>query len=195
MGYRGSPARQRCSVDRSVALAGDVVNPGVNTKPSPISLETYTMLLDEETLLSDSEIDSFLGRHETGVISLAREGECYAIPISYGYDSEHRRFYLRLVSNPESEKRKFLKSTPHTRLVVYEEDDPIYTSVVATGSLSQISRDELTVEHIKQYGQAKRPLFEIWGDSLPALNVRLYRLDPDELSGRRAEMRREGEPS
>ncbi|MBX0297840.1 pyridoxamine 5'-phosphate oxidase family protein [Haloarcula nitratireducens] len=152
------------------------------------------MLLDEETILSDEEIDSFLGRHETGVISLAREGQPYAVPISYGYDSDHR-FYLRLISNPESEKREFLKSSPHARLVVYEEDDPIYTSVVATGTLSEISRDELTVEHMEQYGEAKRPLFEIWGDSLPALNVQLYRLDSDELSGRRAEMERDADSS
>lgn len=150
------------------------------------------MLLDEETLLSDREIDSFLSRHETGVLSLAREGQSYAIPISYGYNREHRRFYLRLVSNPESKKREFLQSTPHARLVVYEEDEPVYTSVVAAGTLSEISRDELTVEHIEQYGEAKRPLFEIWGDSLSALNVRLYRFDPDELSGRRAEMERDG---
>lgn len=148
------------------------------------------MLLDEETLLSDSEIDSMFGRHETGVLSLAREGEPYAVPISYGYDAEERLFYLRLVSSPESEKREFLSSPSPARLVVYEEDDPVYSSVVATGSLDEISRDELTVEHLEQYGEAKRPLFEIWGNSLPELTVRLYRLDPDELSGRRAEMER-----
>lgn len=153
------------------------------------------MLLDEETSLSDSEIDSFLGRHETGVLSLAREGKPYAVPISYGYDAEGRLLYLRLVSNPESEKRKFLASTSDARLVVYEEDEPVYSSVVATGTLSEISRDELTVEHLEQYGEAKRPLFEIWGDSLPELHVRLYRLVPDALSGRRAEMERDGESS
>ena len=153
------------------------------------------MPLDEETILSDNEIDSFLARHETGVISLAREGTSYAVPISYGYDGEHRRFYLRLVSNPESEKRAFLESTPHTRVVVYEEDDPVYMSVVATGTLRETSRDELTVEHIEQYSEAKRPLFEIWGESLPALDVRLYRLDPDELSGRRAKVEREDDSS
>lgn len=152
-----------------------------------------TMLLDEETVLSDTEIDEFLGRHETGVLALAREGEAYAIPVSYGYDTENRLFYLRLVSNPESEKREFLQSTSHARLVVYEEDDPVYLSVVTTGTLSEIERDQLTVEHVKQYGDAKRPLYEIWGGSLSALNVRLYRLDPDVLSGRRAEMDREGE--
>jgi nitroimidazol reductase NimA-like FMN-containing flavoprotein (pyridoxamine 5'-phosphate oxidase superfamily) len=153
------------------------------------------MLLDEETPLSGGEIDSFLGRQETGVIALAREETSYAVPVSYGYDSEHRRFYLRLVSSPESEKREFLDSTPHARLVVYEEDDPLYTSVVATGTLSEISQDELTVEHIEQYGDARRPLFEMWGDALPDLNVRLYQLDPDELSGRRARMDRDDAPS
>jgi nitroimidazol reductase NimA-like FMN-containing flavoprotein (pyridoxamine 5'-phosphate oxidase superfamily) len=153
------------------------------------------VLLDEESLLSDDEIDSFLGRHETGVISLARENKSYAVPISYGYDSDHRRFYLRLISNPESEKREFLDSSPHTRLVVYEEDDPVYTSVVATGTLTEISRDELTVEHMEQYGEAKRPLFELWGESLPDLNVELYRLDSEELSGRRAEIERDAESS
>jgi Predicted flavin-nucleotide-binding protein len=151
------------------------------------------MLLDKETLLSEEEIDSLLGRHETGVISLAREGEPYAVPISYGFDAEQRVFYLRLVSTPESEKRKFLSSTPHTRFVVYEEDAPLYSSVVATGTLSEISREELTVEHVEQYGEAKRPLFEIWGDSLPDLNVRLYRFDPEDMSGRRAEMVRDGD--
>lgn len=149
------------------------------------------MLLDEETLLPDGETDALLARNETAVLSLARDSEPYAVPVSYGYDADQRRFYLRLVSNPESEKRRFLASKPHARLVVYEEDDPVYRSVVATGTLDNIRRDELTVEHVEQYGEAKRPLFEVWGESLPDLNVRLYRLDPDELSGREAEMDRE----
>lgn len=149
------------------------------------------MLLDEETLLPDGETDALLARNETGVLSLARDSEPYAVPISYGYDADQRRFYLRLVSNPESEKRRFLASKPHAHLVIYEEDDAVYRSVVATGILDEIRRDELTVEHVEQYGEARRPLFEVWGESLPDLNVRLYRLDPDELSGREAEMDRE----
>lgn len=152
------------------------------------------MLLDEETLLSDEETDSFLSRHETGVLSIARADEPYSIPISYGYDTEKRRFYLRLVSTPESEKRKFLTATSRTSLVVYEEDDPVYWSVVAIGTLEEIDRDELTVEHIEQYGDSRRPLFEIWGKSVRELEVQLYQLDPRELSGRRTEVNREQNP-
>ncbi|MUV56455.1 hypothetical protein SAMN04487947_3261 [Halogeometricum rufum] len=149
------------------------------------------MTLDQETGLSREETDALLARHETGVLALARDDDPYSIPISYGYDSETRRFYLRLVSTPQSEKREFLASSPKARLVVYEEAEPVYRSVVAIGTLEEISKDELTVEHVEQYGEAKRPLFEIWGESKRNLDVQLYQLEPDELSGRRVEVERE----
>ncbi|WP_335998821.1 pyridoxamine 5'-phosphate oxidase family protein [Halorientalis halophila] len=146
------------------------------------------MALDQQTSLSADETDRVLARHETGVLSLARDDEPYAIPISYGYDSDQRQFYLRLVSTPGSEKRQFLGSTPKVRLVVYENENGVYRSVVAVGTLEEIPRSELTVEHLEQYGDAKRPLFEIWGESKRDLDVRLYQLVPDELSGRRVEI-------
>lgn len=151
------------------------------------------MSLGPQTELSPEETDAFLGRHETGVLSLARDDDPYAIPVSYGYDADDRRFYLRLVSTPESEKREFLASDPQARLVVYEDDDDTYRSVVAVGTLEEIPRDELTVEHVEQYGEAKRPLFEIWGESKRDLDVRLYQLVPDTVSGRRIVVDREGE--
>ena len=153
------------------------------------------MSLDTQTELTRAEADTLLGEHETGVLSLARDGEPYAVPISYGYDAEDQRFYLRLVSTPESEKRRFLRASPGVQLVVYEEGDSVYRSVIANGTLEEIPREELTVEDVEQYGEAKRPLFEIWGESRPSLNVRLYHLDPDSVSGRRIEVEREADPS
>ena len=148
------------------------------------------MTLDRHTELSPEETDALLARHETGVLALARADDPYAIPISYGYDSVARAFFLRLVSTPDSEKRRFLGSSPRGRLVVYEEAGDTYTSVVATGVLEEVDRDALTVEHVEQFGAARRPLFEIWGGSRADLDVRLYRLDPAELSGRRVEVDR-----
>lgn len=151
------------------------------------------MVVDEQTALSPGETDALLGRHETGVLSLAREDEPYAIPISYGYDADERRFYMRLVSTPESDKRQFLASSPAARLVVYEEEGNVYRSVIASGTLEEVPREDLTVEDVEQYGEAKRPLFEIWGESKAELDIHLYRLEPDELSGRRIEVDRESE--
>ena len=144
------------------------------------------MPLAEETEMTEAEIDGFLSRHETGVLALSGAQAPYAIPISYGYNSSAQTFYMRLVSTPESEKRAFLESTPDARLVVYEEagEGQTYRSVVAEGTLEHIDPDELTVEHIEQYGEAKRPLFEIWADSKADLDIELYEFDPETLSGR-----------
>lgn len=143
--------------------------------------------------MSASEIDGFLSDRETGVLSLARDDDPYAIPISYGYDADTRTFYMRLVSTPDSEKREFLSSTPHTRLVVYDEneDGTRYRSVVAVGNLEAIDPGELSVEDIEQYGETRRPLFEIWGRGKDELEINLYKLQPTEISGRRTEVNRD----
>lgn len=151
------------------------------------------MVLDQQTEMTPAETDDLIGRHETAVLALATGDDPYAIPISYGYDAEARRFYFRLVSTAESEKRRFLSSVPRARLIIYEEDEPVYRSVVAVGNIEEIHRDDLTTEHIVQYGRAKRPLFEIWGESRADLDIRLYELAPDELSGRRIELDRDAD--
>ncbi|WP_336359372.1 pyridoxamine 5'-phosphate oxidase family protein [Haladaptatus sp. ZSTT2] len=146
------------------------------------------MVLDQQTKMSESETDALLSAHETAVLSLADDDTPYAIPISYGYDATNRRFYMRLVSTPESEKRRFLSSAPMVRLVVHDQEDTVYRSAVAVGTLHEISPDEVTVEHIVQYGNAKRPLFEIWGQAKDNLDIKLYELDPDDIGGRRVEI-------
>ena len=148
------------------------------------------MAIDRRTEMSAEETDSFLSTHETGVLSLARTDEPYAIPISYGYDTSARQFYMRLVSTPDSEKRRFLGSDPQARLVVYDDADDVYRSVVATGTLARVDPDELTVEDIQQYGSAKRPLFEIWPKQKGELDIDLYCLSPETLSGHLIEITR-----
>ncbi|MEY7850557.1 pyridoxamine 5'-phosphate oxidase family protein [Natrarchaeobius sp. A-rgal3] len=148
------------------------------------------MAIDHETEMTDAEVDAFLARHETGVLSLARTDEPYAIPISYGYDGDDRLFYMRMVSTPESEKRTFLESDPGARLVVYDERESTYRSVIATGTLENIPPSELTPDQIAQYGDAKRPLFEIWAEGKRDLDIELYRLTPESVNGRRTEVDR-----
>ena len=148
------------------------------------------MAIDRRTEMTAEETARFLGRQETGVLALARTDEPYAIPISYGFDVDAQEFYMRLVSTPESEKRRFLGSEPQARLVVYEEDEDTYRSVVAVGPLTRIDPSELTTEDIQQYGAAKRPLFEIWPQQKGDLDIDLYRLEPVTLSGRLVEVDR-----
>lgn len=149
------------------------------------------MAIDRRTEMSVEETDAFLGANETGVLSLGGGDKPYSIPISYGYDPSDRSFYVRLVSTPDSEKRQFLVSNPDARLVVYTTEGDTYRSAIATGSLVRIEPDELTVEDIQQYGSAERPLFEIWPKPKGELDIDLYRLDPETVSGRLVEISRE----
>lgn len=142
------------------------------------------MATNSEVEMSAAEVDAFLSRHETGVLSLARDEAPYAIPVSYGFDEESRNVFLRLVSTPDSEKREFLASDPQARIVVYEEEDEGYGSVVGTGTLDRVDLDELTPETIAQYGETRRPLFETWADGKSDLDIDLYRFVPERLTGR-----------
>lgn len=146
------------------------------------------MTVEQQTVMTGEEIDALLGRHETGVLSLAREDEPYAMPISYGYDAGSRCFCMRLVSTPDSEKRRFLTDSPKVRFVVYEEAGTTYRSVIAVGRLERLQKSELAPDHVEQYGAAKRPLFEMWGESKTELDIDLYELPSEELSGRRIEV-------
>ncbi len=142
------------------------------------------MGLDVQTEMPAADVDDLLERHETGVLSLARDDDPYAIPISYGYDPAERTFYFRLVTTPESEKRRFLAGDPPARLVVYEEAPPVYRSVVASGRIESVDPATLSSDRIAQYGQAKRPLFEVWEDTRADLDIELYLLDPADIGGR-----------
>jgi len=146
------------------------------------------MTVEQQTVMTGAETDALLERRETGVLALARTDEPYATPVSYGYDADVRRFCMRLVSTPDSEKRRFLTGTPEVRFVVYEEDGTTYRSAIANGRLEHIARSDLTPEHVERYGSAKRPLFEMWEETKGDLDIRLYELDPDELSGRRIDV-------
>lgn len=146
------------------------------------------MALDQQTEMTTEEIAALLARNETGVLSLAKTDEPHAIPISYGYAPEPKRFYFRLVSTERSEKREFLDSTPNARFVVYEEAEPIYRSVVAEGTLERIEPGEMTTDQVVTYGSSKRPLFELWDQSKRDLDIDLYQLDAETLTGRRIEL-------
>jgi len=146
------------------------------------------MTVEQQTAMTGAETDALLERHETGVLALARDDEPYAVPISYGYDPDSRRFCMRLVSTPDGEKHRFLTETPKVRFVVYEEGETTYRSVVATGRLEALSQADLTPAHVERFGTAQRPLFEMWDETKEELDIQLYELAPDELSGRRIDV-------
>lgn len=135
--------------------------------------------------MSDEEIHEFLANHQTAIMSVNGEDEPYSIPITYRFDPETETFYFRLVFPKGSEKREFLPEMPYCRLVSYVEDDPLYQSVMAKGTPQEITEEDITPEHVTQLGETSRPLFEMWREPRANLDIRLYELEPQELTGRR----------
>lgn len=137
--------------------------------------------------MDDDELASFLGRGGTGVLALAREDTPYATPVSYGFDATARAFTLRLGLSEDSEKRRFLDrdAPPEARLVVYGSDDDVWTSVVATGTLQPVDAEDLTPAIAETLRGSDPPLLGAW-EQPDDVEFRLYRLDVETLTGRRA---------
>ena len=143
------------------------------------------MTLHQQGAMTDDEIESFLGAHQTAVISFAPETGPYAVPITYRFDPDVPRFYFRLVFPRQSEKRVLIPDIPECWLVSYDEGERRYQSVIAKGQPAEVREDDITADHVAQLGQVTRPLFELWAESRADVDIRLYELEPTELSGRR----------
>jgi hypothetical protein len=85
--------------------------------------------------LDQDAIDAFLASQSTGVLSLAKANDSYAVPVAFTYDPESRDFYFRLGYAPGSRKREYIETTGQGTFVVASETDAGWKSVVARGGL------------------------------------------------------------
>jgi len=138
--------------------------------------------------MTEAELADFLDAAGTGVLSLAADDTPYSIPVSYGFESDDRRFYLRLGFGPDSEKTRFVDDAedPTARLVVYDRVDDEWHSAVAEGPLTEVDDDEIDLSVVRTLRRAALPVraaFDVPGDEV---EFRMYALDPTTLTGRRA---------
>lgn len=140
--------------------------------------------------LTTTEIEAFLGDGGTGVLSIARDDEPYAFPVSYGYATDDGEFYLRLGYDDDSTKAEYVDEPCPAQLVVYEEradDDGSLDikSVVVSGELVRIPKDELTPTDVERLGKARTPEFEVWEQAKEDIEFTVNKLVPDSITGRR----------
>jgi hypothetical protein len=70
--------------------------------------------------MSDDEVDALLERQGVGVLSLARDGDAYGVPVSFGYDGADRVYFVFVGFGPESRKEEFAEATRQASFAVYE---------------------------------------------------------------------------
>ena len=144
------------------------------------------MATDGSVDMDAEEIAAFLGQGGTGVLSLAADDVPYSIPVSYGFDQNKRAFYFRLGFVGPTVKRRFIKPAAPARFVVYDRRGADWRSVIAAGTLEPITADKLTTEVATALQRGDLPLYEIWDSPREEIEFETYRLNLDELTGRKA---------
>ena len=148
--------------------------------------EQMRMADGESAVVMDrAAIDELLGTGGVGVLALADADEPYAIPVSYGYDADAGDVYLRLGFGDDSEKRQFVDSSDGAALVVAVEGDHGWESVVVRGPLTEVPEATVDGTVVESIRAIDIPFFTIYEEPPRELEYELYRLTPDEITGRR----------
>ncbi|MFW5934597.1 MAG: pyridoxamine 5'-phosphate oxidase family protein [Halolamina sp.] len=131
--------------------------------------------------MAPDEIDDFLESRGSGTLSLAKEGEAYAIPESFGYDGEF--IYFQLAAREGSRKMSFIETTDVATFTVWAEEPA--RSIVARGTIEPVPETDVTVAANAIAENASLPTLNVLPDStLDDQTMVYYRLIPRSLSGR-----------
>lgn len=137
--------------------------------------------------LGGEDLDSFLDRGGTGVLSFGSTAEepPFSIPVSYGYYADEGHFYFRL-SFPEGHSggKTAVLDRP-VSFVVYAETDDGWHSVVATGSLEEISDAPYESAAVQGMWAVQIPAVDVFERPPDDVTFRDFRLVPDRVTGRR----------
>ncbi|RBI61699.1 pyridoxamine 5'-phosphate oxidase family protein [halophilic archaeon] len=132
----------------------------------------YTFGMDE------AELERHLREAETGVLSLARGDDAYAVPVGCHFDGD--RLLLRLAAESGSEKMSFVEDTGRACFVVYEATTDESRSVLVAGELraTDVEFDETTIN------EWFAPL-RVFDEAIDEVEPVVYELEMAEVTGRR----------
>ncbi|MFC7069653.1 pyridoxamine 5'-phosphate oxidase family protein [Halobaculum lipolyticum] len=136
-------------------------------------------LVDNE--MSETALEAALREHGTGVLSLANDGEAYAIPVSFGYDGE-RCYFVFIGYHEPSTKSTFAESTERATLTVYDVDGrDDWHSVNVRGRLTKLGEDDWTAAREAIGDNGWYP--GLFRGADPRGRVDLWALEVEELTG------------
>jgi hypothetical protein len=132
--------------------------------------------------MTEEAVDDLLSRVGVGVLSLARDGEAYGIPVSYGYDGEATIYVVFVGYGETSRKETFAAATERASLAVVEtnaSDD--WRSVIVDGRLVEVDRDEWPAAREAIEATAWYP--DLFRTAEPTRDLQIWALRIDERSG------------
>jgi nitroimidazol reductase NimA-like FMN-containing flavoprotein (pyridoxamine 5'-phosphate oxidase superfamily) len=132
--------------------------------------------------MDDAEVAEYLADHDVAVLSLADEGDAYAVPVNYHYDGES--LYLRLLADPDSTKMAFVEATERATVLLYGVAGDISWSVLARGTLRRLDGAERAEFDDTAVNETFGPV-RVFGEDVAAMDVAIYELDDLAVTGRR----------
>lgn len=135
--------------------------------------------------MTESEVDEFLGRGGTGVISFAAATDTppVSIPVSYGYNEDNGTIYFRLSVPPGSRKAELVDR--RVSFVTYAETDDAWRSVVVTGQLEGTEDVPYASTTVQGMWGIEIPRVDIFERPREELTFRDFYLVPETLTGRK----------
>ncbi|KTG09063.1 hypothetical protein AUR64_14775 [Haloprofundus marisrubri] len=135
----------------------------------------YTVGMDQ------TDVEEALEEGTDGVLSLARDDDAYAIPVSYHFDGD--ALYFRLGKHDESDKLAFADETAEACFVLYEAPSPDESwSIIVRGAFTKLSPGDRPDD--ADVNEAYSSL-RVFGETVQDIDPVFYRLDIESVTGRR----------
>lgn len=137
--------------------------------------------------MDDAETAERLRTASSGVLSLARDDDAYALPLAHYFDGE--RLYFRLGLREESTKRAFWDATDTACYVVHgteSTDEPREVgswSVVVTGRLTELSEAERERFDTAAINRHFTPI-RVFDETIEDIDIVIAELAIDTMTGR-----------
>lgn len=132
--------------------------------------------------MTDEEVVDRLREHETGVLSLARAGDAYAVPIAYRYAGAVLRF--RLGDDGDSEKIAYADATDEACFLAYGYTAPDDSwSIIARGPIRRVPAEEWEADPA-DLDEWYAPL-RVFDEAIDEVELVGYELEIDAITGRR----------
>lgn len=154
--------------------------------------EDYTM-----HEMDEGSIEEVLNGEQIGTLSLSEDGDPYGIPMSFGYRDGSIYFEFGGLEGETGHKFEIIQDNPQACLTVYTVDDSrwndstanllstgfSWASVMVKGRLERF--EDMGFEQREAIQEARTPSpANPWGGSLAETEFDVYRLEPDEMTGR-----------
>lgn len=118
------------------------------------------------------------------MLSLARDGEAYGVPVSFGYDGTDRLYFVFLRVGEESRKEAFAASTERASFTADDvESKHVWRSVIVHGRIREVADDEWETVRESIDDNAWYP--SLFSEAEPMRDIQGWVLEIEETTGQK----------